>query len=226
MSARGLEGGPGNAPFHKSSFLIFLLFVPLFAVLVVLLLGVMQWKQLRILVAQEPAGIEHVPESEAAEDSLAALVKGFLADGRADSLPDTLVLSARDVNHFVRISPTIDSLGWRYHIGFQDSVAVVRTSVPTEKMTGPVSYLIRIMRVKGYLNSEVHVRPDLRNGKLILTPIRARMNREAAPPTALTKQGDLEPRDWAADKQAFDRALANLESIEIDDRGLILVRKP
>lgn len=225
MSVRGVEGGPGNAPFHKSSFLIFLLFLPLFVALVIILLGVMQWKQLRILVAKEPVAIDHVAESQAAEDSIAALVKGFLADGRADSLPDSLVLSAWDVNHLVRTSPTIDSLGWRYHIGFQDSVAVVKTSVPTEKMTGPVSYLIKIMRVKGYLNSEVHVRPDLRNGKLMLTPIRARMNKEAAPPTALTKQGDLLPRDWAADKPAFDRALGNLESIEVTDRGLVLVRK-
>jgi hypothetical protein len=193
--------------------------------LVIILLGVMQWKQLRILVAKEPVAIEHVPESEAAEDSLVALVRGFLAENPADTLSDTLVLSAWDVNHLVRTSPTIDTLGWRYHIGFQDSVAVVKTSVPTEKMTGPVSYLIRIMRVKGYLNSEVHVRPDLRDGKLVLTPIRARMNKEAAPPTALTKQGDLEPRDWAADKHAFDSALANLESIEVTDRGLVLVRK-
>lgn len=216
-----MEGGPGNAPFHKSSFLIYLLFVPAFLLLMLALLGTMQWKQLKILTSPEPAKFTHVPVSPAAEDSLLAAVRGFFAAPGAD----TLALSATDLNHLIRTSKTIRDLGWRYHLEFEDSLALARTSLPAKEMTGPAGKVIRLFGIKGYLNSEVRVRPKLTPGKLILDPVSAVMNGEAAPPTALTKQGELDPRDWVADKATYDSALTRLEAIKISNGKLLLIKK-
>lgn len=219
--SKGIEGGPGNAPFHKTSFFIYLLFVPAFLLLMALLLAIMQYKQLKILVAPEPAAIVPVPESPAAQDSLAGLLRGFFAAPGAD----TLALSSADLNHLIRASRTIRELGWKYHLEFEDTLLLARTSLPAQEMTGPAGKLIRLMRIKGYLNSEVRIRPKLQPGKLILDPVSAVMNGQAAPPTALTKQGELNPRDWVEDKDGFDKAVNRLESARIRDGKLILVRK-
>ena len=87
-------------------------------------------------------------------------------------------------------------------------MVLARTSLPAAEMTGPAGKLIRFMRIKGCLNSEVRIRPKLYPGKPILDPVSAVMNGEAAPPTALTKQGELDPRDWVEDKDGFDQAVA------------------
>lgn len=216
-----LEGGPGNAPFHKSSFLIYLLFVPAFLLLMLALLGIMQWKQLKILTSPEPANLAHVPANRAAEDSLLAAVRGFLAAPGAD----TLALTGTDLNHLIRTSHTIRDLGWKYHLEFEDSLAVARTSMPASEMTGPAGKVIRLFGIKGWLNSEVRIRPMLHSGKLILDPVSAVMNGEAAPSTALTKQGELDPRDWVADKAAYDSALSRLEAIRITGGKLLMIRK-
>lgn len=221
MKASELEGGPGNAPFHKSSFLIYLLFVPAFLLLMLALLGVMQWKQLKILTSPEPAKLAHVPESKPAEDSLLASVRAFFAAPGAD----TLSLSGTDLNHLIRTSKTIRDLGWKYHLELEDSLAVARTSLPATEMTGPAGKVIRLFGIKGWLNSEVRIRPKLSPGKLILDPVSAVMNGEAAPSTALTKQGELNPRDWVEDKAAYDSALSRLEAVRITGGRLLLVKK-
>lgn len=221
MKKRDLEGGPGNGPFHKSSFLIYLLFVPTFLLMMLVLMGIQQYKQLKILVSPNPQEIDYVPESKAAEDSLSALIKTFLANDR-----DTLALTAEDLNHLIRTSKTIRELGWKYHLELQDTLALAKTSMPAREMTGPAGKLIRFLRVKGYLNSQVRAYPELDRGKLTLVPISAVMNGESAPPTALTKQGELNPRDWVEDKDAFDRAMVRLEAIRIRDGRLLLIKKP
>lgn len=216
------EGGPGNGPFHKSSFLIYLLFVPAFLLLMVLLIVAQQYKQLKILVAPAPVDLPYAPQSRSAEDRVTAALKAFLEAPGAD----TLALSAEDLNHLARASRTIREMGWKYHLEMADTLAVIKTSFPASEMRGPAGKLIRLMRVEGYLNSEIHAYPRLDQGKLILVPLRARMNGEAAPPTALTKQGDLNPRDWVEDRAAYDRALARLASVRIRDGRLLIVRKP
>lgn len=221
MKPPKLEGGPGNAPFHKSSFLIYILFVPAFLILMVMLLLVMQYKQLKILTSPAPADFERIPESKSAEDSVAALVKAFLAAPGADSV----ALTAADFNHLARSSGHLRTLGWTYHLSFEDTLAVARTSVPATEMTGPAGKLIRLMRIKGWLNSEVRIRPRLGDGKLIVDPVSAVMNGEAAPPTALTKQGEMNPREWVSDKAAYDSAVGRLEAVRIRNGRLILVRK-
>ena len=222
LKKRELEAGPGNGPFHKSSFLLYLLFVPTFLILMLILLGLQQYKQLKILVSPNPQAIDYVPESKEAEDSLINLIKAFVSKSGAD----TLALTGVDLNHLVNASNTIHALGWKYHLDLEDTLALARTSVPASEMTGPAGKMIRFMRVKGYLNSQVRVYPALDRGKLILVPVSAVMNGEAAPPTALTKQGELNPRDWVGDKDAFDRAMVRLDGVYIRGGKLLLIKKP
>lgn len=217
------EGGPGNAPFHKSSFLIYLLFVPAFLILMILLLAAMQYKQLRILVAKEPLVMDKVPESKSAEDSISAAVWAFFGEPGAD----TMALTAVDLNHLMRSSKVLRDLGWTYHLTFEDSLLVARTSVPAAEMTGPAGKLIRLFRMKGWLNSEVRARGKfITGGKFVVDPVSAVMNGERAPATALTKQGEMMPRDWVQDKDAYDKAVARLEAAPIKDGRLLLIRKP
>lgn len=217
------EGGPGNAPFHKSSFLIYLLFVPAFLILMILLLGAMQYKQLRILVAKDPIVMDTVSASTAAEDSVEALVKGFFADSGSD----TLSLSAADLNHLMRSSKVIRDLGWSYHLALEDTLLVARTSMPASSMTGPAGKVIKLFRLKGWLNSEVRLRGKYITGnRFVLDPVSAVMNGESAPATALTKQGEMDPRDWVSDKEAYDTLIKRLESTPIRGGRLLLIRKP
>lgn len=216
-----LEAGPGNGPFHKSSFLLYLLFVPVFLGLILILLAIMQWKQLRMLVAPEPVVAPRAEASRAVEDSLQALLQAFLvAPGK-----DTLDLGAEELNHLARASKTLKDLGWTYHMQFEDTLAVIRTSVPAQEMKGPASFLIKLFRIKGYLNSEVHAYPRLEGEKLTIVPVRAMMNKEAAPATALTRRGEINPRDWVSDTAAYDRALERLTDVRIRRGRLLLVRK-
>jgi hypothetical protein len=217
------EGGPGNAPFHKSSFLIYLLFVPAFLILMLMLLMAMQYKQLRILVAKDPVVMDTVVASAEAQDSVQVLVKTFFAEPG----PDTLALSRADLNHLMRSSTVIRDLGWSYHLTLEDTLLVARTSMPASSMTGPAGKLIRLFRLKGWLNSEVRLRGKFITGnRFVLDPVSAVMNGESAPPTALTKQGELDPRDWVTDKDAYDKAVARLEAASIRDGRLLLLRKP
>ena len=101
---------------------------------------------------------------------------------------------------------------------------------PTATLGGAAMYLgflagmARILRVRGYLNSEMRGYPLLEGGRLYLVPVSAVMNGVAAPASVLSSKGKLEPREWVSDKEAFDRAAARLSAVKIRGGRLLLIR--
>jgi hypothetical protein len=101
---------------------------------------------------------------------------------------------------------------------------VARNSLPVESLNGFLAAMAKILRVRGYLNSEMKGYPLLEGGRLYLVPVSAVMNGVAAPPSVLSSKGKLEPREWVADKEAFDRAAAILTAVKIRGGRLLLIR--
>ena len=68
--------------------------------------------------------------------------------------------------------------------------------------------------------------PEFKDGTLVLVPVSAVMNGQAAPVSVLNSKGKLDLRDWVSDKDAYDKAIANLADVKIRDGRLLLIKKP
>jgi hypothetical protein len=257
----------GNQPLQKGPFFIFLMIMPIFVALIVMILLVMQYKQLKSFVSAQPIALPAIETSPDAQQRVqnrlreflaphpaaareaagapatatsarpeaassaaptsasdAALSNGALAAAPTGNAPDTLTLTAGDLNHLIRGSQELEKLRLDYHLEMQDSVLVARNSMPVERLIGPLSTMAKILRMKGYLNSEMKGYPTLENGKVIMIPVSAVMNGIPAPASVLNSKGKLDLRDWVGDKDAFDRAVAGLKEIRIRDGRLLLIR--
>ena len=201
--------------------------MPAFLCLIILLLLAMQYKQLRSFVSDRPMALEPIPDSPEAQEKTRARILGFLETAGMDSAAsDTLAVTAEEINQMVKSSKALADMRLDYHLDLKDTLLVARNSLPVESLRGFLSTMARLMRVKGYLNSEMKGYPEFKEGKLVLVPVSAVMNGQAAPVSVLDSKGKLEVRDWIADKDAYDRALARLADIRIRDGHLLLIKKP
>lgn len=236
----------GNQPLQKGPFFIFLMIVPVFAVLIVMILLIMQYKQLKSFVAPEAAAMPKLESTPADQEQVRARLQAFLAapaSMSADSAAkldsaktakatgthpsqaaDTLALTAVDLNHLIRSSSSLEKLKLDYHLELQDTVLVARNSLPVERLIGPLSTMAKVLNMKGYLNSEMKGYPSLEGGKVILVPTSAVMNGIPAPASVLNAKGKLDLRDWVGDTAFYDRALAGLKGIRIREGRLLLIR--
>lgn len=214
-------------PPAKGPFFIFLLMMPAFLGLIILLLVVMQYKQLRSFVSDKPMALDPIPDSPEAQEKAKTRIMGFLAGQRTDSLAtDTFIVSAEEVNQLARSSKTLTDLGLDYHLDFQDTLLVARNSLPVDRLQGFMSTMARLLGVKGFLNSVMTGYPEFKNGTLVLVPVSAVMNGQVAPVSVLNSKGKLDPREWVSDKAAYDSAMAKLADVEIRDGRLLLIKKP
>lgn len=209
-------------PPAKGPFFIFLLMMPAFLGIIILLLVAMQYKQLRSFVSEKPMPLEAIPESPEAQEKTRARILEFLAVKAAD----TLALSAEDINHLIRSSKTLSELRLDYHLDLQDTLLVARNSLPVDRLQGFLSTMAGLLRVKGYLNSEMKGYPKLEKDAVILVPVSAVMNGQAAPVSVLNSKGKFDLREWVTDKAAYDQAIANLTDVKIRDGRLLLIKKP
>jgi len=224
----------GNQPLMKGPFFIFLVLMPAFLVMIFLILLAMQYKQLKALVSPKPADLPAVQTSPESQARVRAALDSFLlapplavpAAGGAGTRngQDTLALGAAELNDLVRGSEALEKLGLDYHLAVEDTLLVARNSMPVERLKGVLATLAKLLHVHGYLNSEMKGYPKLEGGKLYLVPLAAIMNGIKAPPSVLSSKGKLEPREWVADKEAFDRATAHLADVKIRGGRLLLIR--
>ncbi|MDB5102455.1 MAG: hypothetical protein JWP91_144 [Fibrobacteres bacterium] len=232
----GLKLSPGRfsggmqPPPAKGPFFIFLLMMPAFILLIILLLVVMQYKQLHSFVSPQPMPLSVIPDSPEAQERARARITDFLGDTARDSAttavhrPDTLIVSAEEINQLARSSRTLSDMKLDYHLDLEDTLLVARNSLPVEHLRGFLATMARVLRVKGYLNSEMKGYPEFKDGTITIVPTSAVMNGQAAPVSVLGK-GKLDVRDWVEDKAVFDRALAHLADVKIRDDHLILIKK-
>lgn len=171
-----------------------------------------------------PAGRTAADSSPAAPTATSATSATPSAGAVQGNANDTLSLSAADLNDLIRGSESLEKLGLDYHLTTEETLLVAKNSLPVEHLQGLLAGLARLFRVRGYLNSEMRGYPKLEGGKLYLVPISAIMNGITAPPSVLSSKGKLEPREWVADKEGFDRALARLSEVKIRGGRLLLIR--
>jgi hypothetical protein len=218
-------------PPAKGPFFIFLLMMPAFLFLIVLMLVAMQYKQLRSLVAPRPLELATVPESPEAQEKVRAKLHGFLEGAPAAPAPapgagaDTLALSGEEINHLARTSHTLADMHLDYHLDFEDTLLVARNSLPVEHLKGFMARMASLLRVKGYLNSEMKGYPEFKDGTLSLVPVSAVMNGQAAPVSVLDSKGKFDLRNWVSDRDFYDQAIARLAEVKIRGGKLILVKK-
>jgi hypothetical protein len=211
----------------KGPFFIFLLLMPAFLVLIFLILMAMQYKQLKALVSPRPAELPQVQTSPESQARVRAMLDSFfLAPGAvaAGNTRDTLALDAAELNDMIRGSDALENLGLDYRLSLEDTLLVARNSLPVDRMKGLLAALAKVLRVRGYLNSVMKGYPKLEGGKLYLIPVAAIMNGISAPPSVLSSKGKIEAREWASDKDAFDRAVAHLAEVKILGGRLLLIR--
>jgi hypothetical protein len=67
--------------------------------------------------------------------------------------------------------------------------------------------------------------PEFKDGTLVLVPVSAVMNGQAAPVSVLDSKGKFDLREWVSDKGAYDKALANLAEVRIRGGRLLLIKK-
>ncbi len=216
----------GNQPLMKGPFFIFLLLMPAFFVLIILILVAMQYKQLKALVAPHPADLGSVQTSPESQARVRAKVDSFLqaplATDRAHR--DTLSLDAADLNDLVRGSQALENLHLDYHLSLEDTLLVARNSLPVQEMKSVLATMAKLLHVHGYLNSVMKGYPELEGGKLSLVPVAVTMNGIAAPPSVLSSKGKIEASEWVPDPEAFDRATAHLADVKIRGGRLLLIR--
>ncbi len=233
---------PGGASPNvaKGPFFLFFLMMPAFVVLILILLVAMQYKQLRAFVSPQPMELRVVPESRDAQEQVRVKLKAFLAAKPApgaasgDSAPgdpargnagDTLSLGSEEINHLARSSRPLADLKLDYQLDLEDTVLIARNSLPVEKLRGALSTLAKLLRIHGYLNSEMCGYPVFKDGKLIVVPSAAKMNGMAAPVSVLGTRGQLDVRDWVSDKDLYDQAMASLSDLRIRGGKLILIKR-
>jgi hypothetical protein len=195
--------------------------MPAFLLIIATLLIVMQYKQLRAFVSEKPMQLASVPESREMETQVQSRIHGFFEGNDGD----TLSLSADDVTHLSRTSRVLDGQHLDYHFELGDTVLIARNSLPVSALKGPIAFIAKMLRVHGYLNSEMRGYPEFKDGKITIVPTGAVMNGMPAPVSVLNQKGPIDVGDWVSDKAFYDKALASLSAIKVRDGRLLLIRK-
>lgn len=215
------EGG-SDPTFFKGSFLIFLIFLPCFALIIITLLLSMQYKQLRAFISPHPMELATVPKSPEAEAMVLTKLHGFFAVAGSD----TLSLSVEEINHLIRTSKTLSGLDLDYHMDLQDTFLVARNSLPATHLQGILALLTKVLRVKGYLNSEMKGYASVDKGQVNLIPVSATMNGIDAPMSVLNRKGGVDPAEWVDDKDFYAQASGHLAAIKVRNGHLLLIKHP
>jgi hypothetical protein len=224
-------GGGGDEPvIAKGPFLLFLLMMPAFILVIAGLLVAMQYKQLHAFVSEKPMEMATVPVSPEAQAQVLAKVRGFIAAAAASPATatagsDTLVLTALEINHLSRTSKVLIDQHLDYKLDLSDTLLVARNSLSVSTLRGGLGTLAALLRVKGFLNSEMKAYPEFREGKITMIPVAAVMNGMPAPASVLNQKGPIDVRDWVTDKAFYDQALGNLAEVKVNQARLLLIRK-
>jgi len=219
-----MEKKPTNPPdAPRRAFLPFAIGLPLAFAVVILILMVFQYRQVKALVAKSPAPMEVIPQSLPAEKAVLEKVKIFL-DTASPLTGDTLRLAATEVNHLMRTSPVLHDQGETYRLELQDSLMVLTNVMPAKKLNGPVAWMVKLFDSGGWLNSRMEGRLTLEKGRLKVLLTRAYMNGIEAPVSTFNRDNRLDPRKMTLDTAAFDAYIARLTEVDIERDELILIR--
>jgi len=182
----------------------------------------MQYKQLRAFISPHPMELVTIPKSPEAEAAVLAKLHGFFTVGGTD----TLSLSVEELNHLIRTSKTLSALDLDYHVDLQDTLLVVRNSLPATHLQGILALLAKVLHVKGYLNSDMKGYATVDKDQVNLIPISATMNGVDAPMSVINRKGGVDPAEWVEDKDFYNQVLSHLAAIKVRNGHLLLIKHP
>lgn len=227
MTSPKAEVVAGSDPtFFKGSFLVFLLFLPAFLLIILAILLAMQYKQLRAFVSPLAIELSTIPVSPEAQVQVVAKLHTFFTQTSSDSLSDTLALSVAEINHLIRSSQSLEALHLDYHMDVEDTLLIAHNSLPVGRLNGVLSLLAKTLHVKGFLNSEMRGYITVSKSGVNIVPISATMNGVAAPISVLNRKGGIDPAEWVADRDFYNRCVARLSGIEIRNGSLLFIKRP
>ncbi len=195
--------------------------MPIFILIIAFMLVAMQYKQLHAFVAAKPMALDALPVSPQAEEKVRARIRDFFGAASAD----TLALSAEEINHLSRTSKSLSDQHLDYHLDLVDTLLVARNSLPVGSLRGGLGTMAGLLRVKGFLNSEMKGYPELKEGKITMIPVGAVMNGLPAPASVLSQKGPIDVREWVEDKDFYDKALQDLSEVKVLRDHLLLIKK-
>jgi hypothetical protein len=213
-------------PKPRRSFIPFLIGLPLALGFIILILLILQYRQVRALVSPTKGEIQVVAQSSSSQEEVLNRVRDFLnGNTGADSVPaDTMSLSETDVNHLMRLSPAIATNWDTYQLSIGDSSVKMINVMPAQQLTGPVAWMVKLFGKGGWLNSEMEGQIHFKENRLQIDLTRALMNGINAPVSNFNRDNRLNPHQMAADTTAFSQALLKLTNIKVENRTIKLIR--
>jgi hypothetical protein len=171
--------------------------------------------------------LSHIPHSPESEEKVVQKLNSFFLDEKRDAnLSDTLALLPLEVNYLLRSSKSLSALKLDYHMDIQDTLLIANNSLPVTHLNGFLSFLARVLGVKGYLNSEMRGYILFEKGEIKVIPISATMNSVAAPVSVLNRKGGFDLKEWVQDTVFYNQALNRLSGIKIRNNTLVLIKVP
>ena len=123
------SNGGAQPPVAKGPFFLFVLMMPVFILIILMLLLSMQYKQLKAFISPHAVDLVRIPESREAQEQVRVKLREFLSP----NAPDTLALSAEEINHLARSSRPLTEMRLDYQLDLKDSVLIARNSLPDRK---------------------------------------------------------------------------------------------
>jgi len=223
---------PGRA------FWMFVVFVPIGLGIIFSLLMVMQYRQIKALVAPRPMAIENAVKSSLQDKLVLQSVLNFVIKSQttpsSDSSQlkmgisaneDTLALNEQAMNHLLALSPALKTSHGFFRIELKDSLITLLNSVPVGELKGPMSILIKVFRTKGWLNSSMEAELIWEDNAPRIIVRKAIMNGVDAPTAVFNRDQRMEPRHMVADTTQYDEIMTQIKKVGISNGLVTIIRK-
>lgn len=200
-------------------FWLFVLGLPVALGIIFTLLMVMQYRQVKALVAQEPTPLPQLGLSSEKGQRVVDKISEYLDKGT-----DTLTLDSLDMNALLLLAPKLWEKQSQNHISLGDTTALLWNVTPAKSLTGPVAWLVHWFRPEGWLNSSMEMNFRMEKAKIRTTLVRAQMNGIEGPVKSFNSDPRLDIRSLVSDTLLFDKAVSQLNGIRVE-AGLIKMWK-
>jgi len=177
---------------------------------------------LKSYISSSPWPIAHLQVSRNSQEMVIIRIKDFTNSKRSG---DSLVLSSQDINHLIHSNSLIHNYGVKYLVELEDSLFNIKSNADVKKVMTHLRLIIRLMGLKGYINTEIEGYIRFRENKLNIITTRSQMGGQQAPFTLLGKRTHIDIGDFFQDKTRYESFKNSIKSVSISRKKLIFIRK-
>jgi hypothetical protein len=218
------ETTPPPQEFSRKSFFLFLVLAPACFLVIAAIVVLVQYRQFKGMVSTDPE--IRMPALESAlQGRVASLRASFEAFASGNSSPDSLWLSAEDLNALLAASPVARAQDLRFRVEVVADTVVVRSTQPVQAMQGRAAWAFRKIAPDGYLNARIEGLPQFEKNHLALSASRGFINGQRVPRASLTRRGGMSPPDFLESQELYAKLLGVLGEVKLEQGKILLVRK-